>query len=200
MSYQIIELKLEEYLSKIQVTPKYVSLGALSGNDSTTLKVTVVVGSISGGALSLSLEQSSDAGATWKTITTDSDGIISTTGTFSVWLTENSGIVSPNVRLKLTPSVGAEVSLTHIFRTQTTGDLVVPRTPSGGGGGGGTAVWPYAEWDTKVRTWTPGIYTELWTYKNGGPTGTSVGLMAIVYVDSNMSSIDYIRYSPAKEP
>ena len=200
MSFQLIELKLEDYVSKIQTTPKYIAMGALSGNDMTTLKVTAVVDSISGGSLTLALEHSPDAGASWKPITTSSDGVITTTGTYSVWLTEASGIPSPNIRLKLTPIGGASASLSKLFRTMSTGDLVIPRSSGGGGGGTVTPLWPYAEWDTKVRTWTPGIFTELFTYKNGGPTGTSVALKAVVYTDSLMSAVDYIRYSPSKEP
>jgi len=128
MSYQLLELKLENTQRVIKDTaPLYLTLGALSSNDITTLKVAVVVGSISGGTAALTLETSMDGGLTWKTILTGTDGPITGAGTYQVWMIASSGISGPNIRLKILPSAGISVYLTKAYRTFASGDVLVPR-------------------------------------------------------------------------
>lgn len=138
MSYQLVDLKLENYARQFSNTkPLYVSMGALSSNDATTLRVAVVVGTITGGTADLSLEESMDGGITWSALTTSTNGPITGAGTYQVWLTDSSGIVAPNVRLKVLPSAGQSAYVTKVCRTSATGDLIIPRSSASGGGGGG---------------------------------------------------------------
>jgi hypothetical protein len=136
MSYQLIELKIENYARLVtNGNPLYVSMGALSPNDMTTLKVSVVVGSISAlGTAALTMEESMDGGLTWTALTTTTDGPIVAAGTYSAWFNLNTGIPSPNVRLKVLPGAGDSLYLTKAFRTQTTGDNIIPRTQIAGSG------------------------------------------------------------------
>lgn len=130
MSYQLVELKLENYQRIItDVHPLHISLGAISGNDTTTLKVSVVISALSLGATAtLSLEESMDGGLTWVTITTSVTGTVNATGTWTVWLNENSGVVSPTVRVSLTPlGVGDTFYISKAYRTYTTDGTIVPR-------------------------------------------------------------------------
>lgn len=139
MSYQLVELKLQNFERQFSDTkPLYVSMGALSSNDATTLRVAVVVGAITGGTAALSLEESMDGGLTWSALTTSTNGPITGAGTYQVWLTESSGIVSPNVRLKVLPSAGQSAYITKVYKTSATGDVIIPRSSGGGGGGGAT--------------------------------------------------------------
>lgn len=39
------------------------------------------------------------------------------------------------------------------------------------------------------RGWTALTFTEVWTFKTGGSSGTTVGTITIVYDDVNMSNI-----------
>jgi archaellum component FlaC len=136
MSYQLIELKIENYARLVtNGNPLYVPLGALSPNDMTTLKVSVVVGSISAlGTAALSMEESMDGGLTWAALTTTTDGPITAAGTYSVWFNLNTGIPSPNVRLKVLPGAADSLYLTKAFRTFSTGDNIIPRTQIAGSG------------------------------------------------------------------
>lgn len=130
MSYQLIELKLENYQRLItDASPLHVSLGPISGNDTTTLKASIVVSALSLAATAtLSLEESMDGGVTWTTVTTSVTGVVNATGTWAVWVNENSGIVSPVVRLSLTPlGVGDTFYISRSYRTFTTDTTIVPR-------------------------------------------------------------------------
>lgn len=206
MSYQQIEVKIENTTRQAtNAKPLYVNLGALSPNDMTTLKVTTIVESISAlGSAVISLQESIDLGATWRTLTTETDGPIDSTGAFSVWVTGATGIPSPNLRLKVLPAAGTTLFLEKVLRTFTTGDNLIPIASMTSSGGATEATqqklrrWPYADWDTKVHTWTPGIFTDAWEYKLGGPSGTSVGLKTIVYTDATRANINYIRHSPTR--
>jgi len=130
MSYQLIELKLENYQRIISdTTPLHVSLGAISGNDTTTLKVSVVVSALSVGATAdLSIEESLDGGLSWVPVTASVTGTVNATGTWAVWINENSGIISPTVRLSLTPlGAGDTFYISKAYRTFNTDGTIVPR-------------------------------------------------------------------------
>jgi hypothetical protein len=135
---------------------------------------------------------------------TDTDGPITGTGSYSVWVNGSTGIPSPNLRLKVLPAVGTTITLDKVLRSFTTGDNLIP-IPSMTSSGGATEAtqqkirrWPYADWDTKVHTWNAGAFTDSWEYKLGGPTGTSVALKIIVYTDATKANINYIRHSPTR--
>ncbi len=137
MSYQLIDLKLENYQRIVSDTnPLHVSLGAISGNDTTTMKVSVVVSAVSVGATAtLSLEESMDGGLSWVTVNTSVTGTINATGTWSVWLNEVSGIVAPSVRLSVTPlGVGDTLYISKAYRTFNTDGTIVPRFSAAGAG------------------------------------------------------------------
>jgi hypothetical protein len=204
MSYQLIELKLENFARQISDTkPLYLPMGALASNDATTLRVSVVVGAITGGTAALSLEESMDGGLTWAALTTSTNGPISGAGTYQVWLTDSSGIVAPNVRLKVLPSAGQSMYITKVYRTYATGDIIIPRSSGSGGGGGATEAtlqklreWPYAAYDSFTTAWNAGTFTEVVSYRTGGVAGTVVGTITTVFTDAVKTLHVSTVYSP----
>jgi hypothetical protein len=128
MGYNLSEISLQNYARKItDTTPLQISVGGISANDTTTLIVSVVVGAITGTA-NLSLEESVDGGISWATIPgTTVSGALSAPGTYSIRISEVSGIISPVVRLVVTADAGAVLYLSRVFRTVSSGDNIIPR-------------------------------------------------------------------------
>jgi hypothetical protein len=209
MSYQLIEIKIENYARLVtNATPLYVPLGALSPNDMTTLKVSVTVGSFAGvGTADMTLEESMDGGVTWAAITTATNGPISTTATYSVWVTDDTGIPSPNLRLKILPAAGVTLYATKVFRTFTTGDVIIPRSSVNVAMGDtetkldtlitNSEQWPYAAHNALTYSWDAGTFTEVITYKTGGTGGTTVGTITNVFTDVTKATPVSTVYSPA---
>jgi hypothetical protein len=129
MAYQLVELSLQNYARKItDVLPLQIGVGGLSPNDVTTLIVSVVVGAVTGTA-TITLEESVDGGSTWTTVPgTLASGTINAPGTYSIRVTELSGIISPAVRLVITAASGGVVYISRAYRTLSTGNNIIPRT------------------------------------------------------------------------
>jgi hypothetical protein len=128
MAYQLVELSLQNYARKItDDLPLRIGIGGLSPNDVTTLIVSVVVGAVTGTA-TITLEESVDGGTTWATVPgTSTSGTINAPGTYSIRVTELSGIMSPAVRLVVTAASGGVVYISRAYRTMSTGNNIVPR-------------------------------------------------------------------------
>jgi len=129
MAYQLVELSLQNYARKItDALPLQIGVGGLSPNDVTTLIVSVVVGAVTGTA-TITLEESVDGGVSWTTVPgTLTSGTINAPGTYSIRVTELSGIISPAIRLVITAASGGVVYISRAYRTLSTGNNIIPRT------------------------------------------------------------------------
>ncbi len=130
MSYQLLKLSLQNTTRRItSVAPLYVEMGAMSGNDAVSLQVAVIVAAVSAGftTATISLEQSADAGVTWATVPGTTAQSITGVGTFSIKLSGTSGVLLPNVRVKIIATTpGDELLLSTIYRTFAQSSTIVP--------------------------------------------------------------------------
>jgi hypothetical protein len=215
MSYQLIELKLENYQRLItDASPLHVSLGPISGNDTTTLKASIVVSALSLAATAtLSLEESMDGGVTWTTVTTSVTGVVNATGTWAVWVNENSGIVSPVVRLSLTPlGVGDTFYISRSYRTFTTDTTIVPRANLSATGFAtevtlGSVDTNVSDIETLLSdrlsgslvpkkfdyiALTVAALSDTYVYKTGGAGGTTQKTVTVTFTDATKNTISTV--------
>lgn len=208
MSYQLIELKLENYQRIITDTsPLHVSLGPVSGNDTTTIKVSIVVSALSALATAtLSLEESMDGGLTWTTVTTSVTGTVNATGTWAVWINENSGIVSPTVRLSLTPlGAGDTFYISRAYRTFNTDGTIIPRATLSTSGFATEATLGDIETlltDKLSGSLVPkkfdyialtvGALTDTYVYKTGGAGGTTQKTVVVTFTDATKNTMSTV--------
>jgi hypothetical protein len=131
-------------------------------------------------------------------------------------------MVSPNLRLKILPDAGDALYVTKLYRSYTTGGILVPRDAGVGGGGASTEAkqdviigyvdgveagiatlitnseqWPYAAHNAITYSWDGVTFTEVITYKTGGTGGTTVGTITNVFTDATKATPVSTVYSPA---
>ena len=58
--------------------------------------------------------------------------------------------------------------------------------------------WPYVAWDYLALSWTPGTFTEVYTYRSGGAGGAVVGTVTVIYTDATRAELANVTYSPTK--
>jgi len=132
MSYQTVRLKIPSSVErhvKAGTTAK-VSIGGLSGNDTTTLRVTVdIIGFAAvtpGDVAVLSLEQSWTDGTVFEVVPGTIQTDISADGVFSIRVTASSGVLAPIVNLVITSAATASFYVKSVFRTSSTENGIVP--------------------------------------------------------------------------
>jgi hypothetical protein len=143
MSYQLSDIQLPATKRIVSDTqPLSVGLGGLSANDATTLCVVLVVGVADAGITALNpasvtIENTFDDGVSWTPVPAldirdAATGLavngITGVGSFLVYLTGASGILSPSARITTTPPAGTSLYFSYIRRTHVgPGGIVVPR-------------------------------------------------------------------------
>jgi len=133
MSYQWVDLALRN-VKKLATNshPLVIDLGALTGNDASFLRVAIEVGTFAGPDTAvITLEQSHDGGTTWVTVANTTTTPITAVGTYTIETTAASGILSPNVRVKITPAATVGIGVTRLRRTLSDGPAI-PTAATGG--------------------------------------------------------------------
>ena len=130
MSYQLVKLFQQNVQRKVIAGNPLIVRFCISGNDSTTLRLGVVIGSFAGaGNATLSLEESLDGGASWSAVVCDVETITGI-GTFKASLTAASGVVSPDLRVIVTPDAAVTLYVTQIYHSHSTDGIIIPRATS----------------------------------------------------------------------
>lgn len=131
MSYQLRDLDLSNAKRKVTNSdPLYIPIGAISGCDATTLAVSVVVqavANIPAETAALMLQESLDGGLTWSDLGGLDADTITGVGTFKVRISAATGIPSPHLRLKVTPTGDGQLYIGKAFASFCPGQIV-PRT------------------------------------------------------------------------
>lgn len=130
MSYQILDVRLPRVNHYITDTePGVYDLGALSGCDAMTLSVTFIVLGFSGiGLGSAKLQQSWTEGLTWNDVSIGVTPVISANGEYQITVDGSSGMLSPKVRLVVTPAAGDTFYLAKIYRSFSTSHVMMPKS------------------------------------------------------------------------
>ena len=208
----------------LAAAPRYYSFG-ITAAESMQLHCQVKVTAVSGGVgvgnpAVLSLEHTWDDGATWSVIPSLAADEISAAGIFTVSVTAASGIVSPFVRLKISPPVGESITISSVRRTRLVPGDVPASRPAGSSAGanvlcyganfinnadtkiavspaGGMLVsqWPYTAWDNVTEAWDAVAFTDTFTYLLAAVT---VGTIVVTYTDATQSQMVSTAYSPAR--
>lgn len=137
MSYQWSSVKIP-ITDRIvdNANPGYFDLGGLTGNDSVSLMVSVVVAQYAGATNTtiMSVEQSFDDSLTW--VALSNTVTITGAGTW-VWRHDNAanGQLAPKVRLKILPPAGDTVLLSKLVRTFLPSNTATPSVTTPGAGG-----------------------------------------------------------------
>lgn len=136
MSYQLREITIPNALRYVTASnPLYLPVGSISGCDATSLIVSVVVSAVSNipaETAQLMLQESLDGGVTWDDLPGLDADVITTTGTYRVKVTNNTGVISPQVRLSVTPTGNGSLYLSKAFATFCPGQII-PRDNLTGG-------------------------------------------------------------------
>ena len=132
MAYQTVRLKIPHSVSRSVKAGEfvYIDMGGLSGNDVTTLKVTVDIVGFStvtpADVAVMTLEQSWNMGGVFETVNSTLSTNISADGTYSIKVSAGSGNLAPIVRLKVNSAATASFYINSVYRTSSTENLVVP--------------------------------------------------------------------------
>lgn len=130
MSYELIELQnVRGTYTNSRIFSKEIGLLA---NDAAFLNIVVFVSQFIGGigaSGAVLMEESYDGGKSWKSIVV-APGTISTTGEFK-FSPQSSDLLSPLVRFKIVPLMGAEITIDRVVHTRILSGVAV-KSSSGG--------------------------------------------------------------------
>jgi hypothetical protein len=134
MSYQLREITIPNQLRFASASnPLVVEIGAITGNDATTLTVSVVVSAVSGipaETAVITLQESWNGGSSWTNVPGISADTITGLGTFKARVTSSSGVISPQLRMVITPTGAGTLYAGKVFCTFSPGQII----PFGAGG------------------------------------------------------------------
>jgi hypothetical protein len=128
MSYQLREITIPNQLRFASASnPLIVEIGAITGNDATTLTVSVVVSAVSGipaETAAITLQESWNGGSTWTNVPGISADTITGLGTFKARVTSSSGVISPQLRMVITPTGAGTLYAGKVFCTFSPGQII----------------------------------------------------------------------------
>lgn len=134
MTYQLAPLSLKNSQRIVtDAAPLYVDLSPITGNDASFLRTSIVISAISGiGTGTLAYEHSHDGGRTWVAVSGTVSDIPAAPGTFEIHSTPNSPILAPNVRLKVSTSVGFAFGIDAMYKSFSDGPIIPQSVTPGG--------------------------------------------------------------------
>jgi hypothetical protein len=129
--YQLREITIPSQLRLVtNADPLLLPLGTISGVDASTLTTSVVVtavANIPAQTAAMMIQESWDGGVTWDDLSGLDADTINAVGTFKVKFTNTTGICSPQIRLKITPTGNGTLYLTKVYCTTNPHGQIIPR-------------------------------------------------------------------------